>query len=202
MISPDLNRILRTLEKKQYKIFDNDAAPYNLNIVGMRTSDMTPNRFNDWEYVFWKHAGSWEVMKFQVTTDPGLFYMKNPMNELGTAIVKPGQYLNLWKRGLHQGKYVALTQVGDITVYRDANRDDNYDVLGKQQTGKFGINNHRAAENGRSIMVDRWSAGCIVFADYYQFEIFMRLVSEAEKLGVLLFTFTLITEQEINDANR
>jgi len=200
-MTPELSQILKTFEAKKYKLFDNDKAPYNINIVGIRTLDMTPNKFNDWEYVFWKHAGSWEVLKFQVTTDPGLYYLKSPMNELGTAIVKPGQYLNLWKRGLHQGKYTALTQAGPVTVYRDGNRDQQYDITGKEQTGIFGINNHRSAENGRSIMVDRWSAGCIVFADYYQFEIFMRLVSEAEKLGVLLFTFTLITEQEIKDAN-
>lgn len=201
MNSPDLNHVLRTLEKNGYKIFDNDAKPYNLNIVGLRTSDMTPNSFNDWEYVFWKHAGSWEMLKFQVTTDPGLYYLKNPVNELGTAIVKPGQYPGVWQRGLHKGKYNALVQVGNLTVYRDADRDWQYDLTGKEQSGKFGINNHRAVENGQSIMVDRWSAGCVVFADYYQFEIFMRLISEAEKLGNLLFTFTLITEQEIISAN-
>ena len=129
--TPSLEQVLKTLQSKNYKVFDNDSKPYNLNIVGIRSNDMTPNSFNDWEYCFWKYAGSWELMKFQITTDPGLYYLKNPLNELGTAILKPGQYLNCWQRGLHQGKYTALRQVGKMTVIRDGNRDDKYDLTGK-----------------------------------------------------------------------
>jgi hypothetical protein len=89
-------------------------------------------------------------------------------------------------------------QVGPITVYRDGNRDDKYDVSGKEYTGLFGINNHRAVENGRSIMVEKWSAGCQVHEDYYNFEIFMRLITEAEKNWSNLFTYTLLTEQQLS----
>lgn len=196
--TPTIEQIIETMNRLGYKVFDNDTKPYNLNIVGLRTADMTPNVFNDYEYCFWHYKGSWEGLKFSITTDPGLYYLKNPLNDAGTAIVKPGQYPGLWQRGLHQGKYPALRQVGAITVYRDGNRDSKYDLSGKTYTGTtFGINNHRAVENGRSIMVDKWSAGCQVFEDYYQFEIFMRLVSEAEKNWTNTFTYTLITEQEL-----
>lgn len=200
LITPTIKQIIETMDCLGYKVFDNDSKPYNLNIVGIRTADMTPNLFNDWQVCFWKYKGSWEVLKFPITTDPGLYYLKNPLNEIGTAIVKPGQYPGLWQRGLHQGKYPALTQVGPIEVYRDGNRDGKYDISGKTYIGSsFGINNHRAVENGRSIMVGKFSAGCIVFEDYYQFEIFMRLVSEAEKNWTSTFTFSLITEQQINE---
>lgn len=198
LVTPTIEQIVKTLNTLRYKVFDNDSKPYNLNIVGLRTADMTPNVFNDWEYVFWKYRGSWEGLKFPITTDPGLYYLKNPINKDGTAIVKPGQYPGLWMRGLHLGKYTALKQVGNISVYRDANRDGQYDISGKVYTGNdFGINNHRAVENGRSIMVDKWSAGCQVFEDYYQFEIFMRIVTEAEKNWTNSFTYTLITEQQL-----
>lgn len=198
LVTPTIEQVIKTMNRLDYKVFDNDSKPYNLNIVGLRTADMTPNTFNDWEYVFWKYKGSWEGMKFPITTDPGLYYLKNPLNELGTAIVKPGQYPGLWQRGLHQGKYSALRQVGEIEVYRDANRDGIYDLTGKIYKGKdFGINNHRAVENGRSIMVDKWSAGCQVFEDYYQFEVFMRLIVEAEKNWTNLFTYTLLTEAQL-----
>jgi len=196
--APSIDQVIRTLEKLSYKVFDNDSKPYNINIVGLRTADMTPNSFNDWEYVFWKHAGSWEGIKFRITTDPGLYYLKNPANPLGTAIVKPGQYPNLWRKGLHKGKYPALVQVGSITVYRDANRDGSYDITGRTETSSsLGINNHRAVENGQSLLVDKWSAGCQVFQDYYDFEIFMRIISEAEKNWSNTFTYTLITEQQL-----
>ena len=198
LITPTIKQVIETMNRLNYKVFDNDSKPYNLNIVGVRTADMTPNVFNDFEYCFWKYKGSWEGLKFQVTTDPGLYYLKNPLNTAGTAIIKPGQYPGLWQRGLHQGKYTALRQVGNISVYRDANRDGKYDISGKVYTGdNFGINNHRAVENGRSIMVEKWSAGCVVFEDYYHFEIFMRLISEAEKNWTNTFTFSLLTAQEI-----
>jgi hypothetical protein len=196
--APSLEQLLAAVNKLGYKVFDNDTKPYNLNLVGLRTADSTPNTFNDWEYVFWKFAGSWECMKFQITTDPGLYYLKTPMNPLGTAIVKPGQYLGMWAPGLHQGKYAALTQVKPVTVIRDFDRDNILDYTsGKEETGLFGINNHRAIENGRSVMVEKWSAGCQVFADYYQFEIFMRLISEAVKNWTPSFTYTLLTENDL-----
>ena len=197
-MTPDLQTVLSTLSRLGYKVFDNDTKPYNLNLVGLRTNDMTPNTFNDWEYVFWKFAGSWEVMKFRITTDPGLYWLKNPMNALGTAIVKPGQYPGMWAPGKHHDLYPALVQVGNVTVIRDANKDDKIDYnSGVETTGLYGINNHRAVENGRSIMVDKWSAGCQVFQDYYEFEIFMRLISEAQKSWTPSFTYTLITEDQL-----
>ena len=196
--TPDLTKILKTMDSLGYKYFTSDNKPYNLNLVGLRTADTTPNTFNDWEYVFWKFRGSWEVMKFRITTDPGLYYLKNPLSDLGTAIVKPGQYPAMWSPGLHHDKYAALKQTGNVTVVRDFNRDAYLDYnSGKEETGLFGINNHRAVENGRSVMVDKWSAGCQVFEDYYEFEIFMRLISEAQKSWTPTFTYTLLTEAQL-----
>lgn len=196
--TPAVEDIIKTLDKLGYKVFDNDTKPYNLNIVGIRSSDTTPNSFNDWEYIFWRYKGSWEVMKFQITTDPGLYYLKNPMNELGTAILKPGQWKGMWEMGRHKGAYPALVQKAPVTVIRDFNRDNYLDLSsGKEETGLFGINNHRAVEGGRSIMVEKWSAGCQVFQDFFQYEIFMRIVSEAAKEWTPTFTYTLITESQL-----
>src|SRR6478609_4254603 len=121
--SPSLEQVIKSMQALGYKIQDSDALDYNLNLVGIRSNDMTPNQFNDWEYVFWKYAGSWELVKFRITTDPGLFYLKNPANVEGTAIVKPGQYINVWSKGLHKGEYPALVQTGPITVFRDNDKD-------------------------------------------------------------------------------
>jgi hypothetical protein len=159
--TPSVEHVIKTLGKLNYKVFDNDSKPYNINLVGIRSADTTPNTFNDWEYVFWKYAGSWEVLKFQITTDPGLYYLKTPMNELGTAILKPGQWIGMWELGKHKGVYPALVQKAPVTVIRDFNRDNYLDYKsGKEDTGLFGINNHRAVEGGRSIMVSRMSGIC------------------------------------------
>ena len=69
------------------------------------------------------------------------------MNSKGVAILKPGQYLKSHKLRLHGGKYLALGQQNPLTVYRDNNRDDNYDLNeSKTDTGLFGINIHRASK--------------------------------------------------------
>jgi cobalamin biosynthesis Mg chelatase CobN len=196
--TPSVEHLLEVMKKKGYKVFDNDTKPYNINLVGIRTNDTKPNSFNDLEYVFWKYRGSWEGLKFEITTDPGLYYLKSPMNELGTAIVKPGQYPGMWQLGKHHDLYPALVQRGNCIVIRDFNRDEYLDYSsGKEETGLFGINNHRAVENGRSIMVDKWSAGCQVFADFFQFEIFMRIISEGAKNWTPSFTYTLLTENDL-----
>ena len=83
------------------------------------------------------------------------------MNDKGVAILKPGQYRGSHTIGLHQGKYEALKQGGKVKVYRDANRDMNYDEKVIQE-GVFGINIHKAGAN--STYVENWSEGCQVFS--------------------------------------
>jgi hypothetical protein len=72
---------------------------------------------------------------FKCTTDPGSAYMDNPILEnTGCAILKPNQYRGSHKLRLHGGKYLALGQKKDVTVYRDNDRDDKYDLDESKQT--------------------------------------------------------------------
>jgi hypothetical protein len=54
--------------------------------------------------------------------------MANLLNPKGAAILVPGQYCGSHAIGLHQGKYRALRQVKPLPVYRDSNKDMNYDL--------------------------------------------------------------------------
>ena len=69
----DLNIIVRTLKKKGYAVFKNPGG-HDLNIVGIRTKDMTSNQFNDWLTVFYIFNRTWNFFAFPATTDPGIFY--------------------------------------------------------------------------------------------------------------------------------
>src|SRR5690606_33549955 len=100
------------------------------------------------------------MFSFPCTTDPGIFYRKNPASVNGTAILPAGQHSGLWQVGKHQGKYDALVQRAPVTVIRDRNADAALDFTDQLDTGMFGINCHRATEQGTSAQVDRWSAGC------------------------------------------
>ena len=183
------------MEKKGYKVF-RDPSGHDLNLVGIRTSDMSANSFNDWLCAFYYFDGRWNYFAFPVTTDPGTYYREHPVNVEGTAILKPGQYRGLWKIGRHKG-YKALQQNKPATVYRDADRDNFLDVANQdEQSGMFGINCHRSNSARASLRVDRWSAGCQVFQDPDHFAFLLKLCERgAVKFGNS-FTYTLLAEND------
>lgn len=175
-------------------------AEYRLNVVGVRSADLQANTFNDWITVSHRRAsGTWAFYAFAATTDPGLFWRENPENVKGVAMVVPGQYKDLWKRGLHQNKYPALVQAAHVTVYRDGNRDATLNPdAAVVETGIFGINCHRARESGASAQVDKWSAGCQVFADSDDFAFLLTLVDrQSSSGGGERITYTLLDERDV-----
>jgi hypothetical protein len=114
------------------------------------------------------------------------------MNNLGTAVLKCGQYVDTYVLGLHKGKYTALVQSKKVTVFRDADKDSVAEEQGKEDTGLFGINIHRANESAESSNVDKWSAGCQVLNNPKQFK---ELIQACIKSGKKSFTYTLVHEQ-------
>lgn len=189
--------IQTVLQKKGYRIF---LRPFELNIVGVRSDSTRPNTFDDTIYVFFNNSeGKLVEHKFQATTDPGTYWLKNPMNPQGTAILKEGQYLNTYGLGLHRGKYMALVQKRPVTVLRDYDRNAVLDFLnGTPDTGLFGINIHRASENGTTKVVEHYSAGCQVFANATDYLLFMTLCERHKQLYGNQFTYTLIDERALS----
>ena len=192
-----LTALIAAMEREKYQVFGNNYMPYNLNLVGIRSADPAPNVFNDQLWVFWKNkAGKWDINIYRITTDPGLYWLKNPMNQNGTGILKPGQYRNLWQIGTHNGKYEALVQAKPCTLIRDYNRDNKLDYTsGREETGLFGVNLHHAGED--STTVDKFSAACQVFARLREFNEFMILARKARDFWGNSFTYTLMEENEI-----
>lgn len=160
---------------------------YNLNIIGIRNSGSNSNKFDDRMCLVYKDKTGWVTRTWACTTDPGLYWRENPGNVRGTAIVVPGQYRGIYEIGKHRGKYKALVQTGGrIKVYRDSNRDAILD-MDNQTSGFFGINIHKAGLN--SINVNKWSAGCQVFAKASDFNSFMSI---CKKQPWPRFSYTLI----------
>jgi hypothetical protein len=188
MIFPRLKSILRN------KGFVLHTRPYELNIVGVRTRSTVPNRFDDEIHVFYKSKPmKWEYHIFKATTDPGTYWLQNPMQEQGTAILAQGQYVNAYQIGMHRGKYPALVQIGPVSILRDYNRNAKLDFLnGKHDKGFFGINIHRAMAQGKTKYVDKFSAGCQVFQNEGDFEHFMRMCGKHRELYGNRFTYTLL----------
>ena len=186
-------KIIKVMESKGYPLFRNDSKNFNLNLIGIRSKDDNANTFNDKLVVLWKNQG-WNQLNFSITTDPGIYWRENPMNVNGTAILCEGHHKSLWSLGLHKNTYKALVQTGVAKVYRDNNKDDKLDMTNTQE-GLFGINCHRANSNGPSQRVDKWSAGCQVFQDPYDFKFFMEVCEKSRTNFGNKFSYTLLLEE-------
>ena len=186
-----LPRLKALLSYKGYKLF---TRPYELNIVGLRSKSKVPNRFDDELHVFYKTSPlHWEYHVFRITTDPGTFWLKNPMQPQGTAILAEGQYKDAYMLGLHRGQYKALVQHKPITIMRDYDRNAVLDFYnGKKERGEYGINIHRANRVGKTKTVDRNSAGCQVFENASDFATFISFCEKHSKLYGNKFTYTLM----------
>lgn len=188
MIFPKIKSILRS------KGFVLHTRPYELNIVGIRSRSILPNRFDDEIHVFYKsNPRKWAYHIFKATTDPGTFWLKNPMQPQGTAILAQGQYANSYQIGMHLGKYKALVQVAPVAIMRDYDRNAKLDFLnGKMENGIYGINIHRAMSQGKTKVIDKFSAGCQVFKSADDFNLFMELCEHHRQLYANRFTYTLL----------
>lgn len=179
--------------------FDVYTRPFELNIIGVRSDSITANKFDDEIHVFFKNnLGQWIHYLFPATTDPGTYWLQSPMHPQGTAILSQGQYRGAYQIGLHRGKYYALVQRAPVTVLRDYDRNAILDFMnGTPDTGLFGINIHRASVNGTTKEVDRYSAGCQVFANINDFNLFMQLCEQHRQLYGNVFSYTLIDKRAI-----
>ena len=194
-------KIQTTIESKGYKYFT--GGDFDVNIIGIRNSETkgrVTNTFDDCITISYKEKGEWKFFCYKATTDPGSHWEQNLLNKKGVAILKPGQYRSSHKLRLHQGKYLALGQKKPVTVYRDNNRDDKYDLdESKTDTGIFGINIHRATgkKGGKSTRVDKWSAGCQVIADNDDWHTFLDICQTAREIHGNSFSYTLIESKDI-----
>ena len=191
-------KVKKIFDKKGYAFFDGKSS-WNVNIVGIRNSCSKANRFDDMMLAIYRNGRKkWEVRSYQITTDPGKYWLKRPMNIDGTAIVVPNQYRSIYKIGKHRGLYEALVQTGGrISVYRDSDKDEILDMEPDSvSSGYYGINIHKAGRD--SSAVEKWSAGCQVFKRAQDYAVFMGLCDRASNLYGNSFTYTLLEEQDFN----
>lgn len=186
-----LSRMKGILKDNGYVLY---TRPYELNIVGMRSKSVNSNRFDDEIHVFYvKPDGTWDYHMYQATTDPGTFWLNNPTYPQGTAILAQGQFVHAYTIGKHRGMYDALVQHKPVNIIRDYDRDAILDFNnGTKQTGFFGINIHRAGSSGSTVLIDKYSAGCQVFKDADDFNVFMKLCKQHATHYGNTFTYTLI----------
>lgn len=192
----DIVRYINLVKDKGGLVWD---TPNYLNIIGVRDLNNV-NTFNDKLIYYWFNEPGNIIVRETTkgfTTDPGLSSLKAPVNSKGCAILCEGWHRKLWIKGKHKGKYTALVQNAECKVYRDSNKDGQFDFSpSKIDTGMFGINLHRANDKITSVQVDGWSAGCQVVADPVEFNQFMQRVDAANKAGQVYFSYMLINKED------
>lgn len=162
-------------------------------LLGVRSQDDIPNRFDDKIYLF---KGEEFVLVTSATTNPGTPTLRQfeKVNKDGAAVLKADEwYYNVWKYGKHNGKVEALLQLGNkVTVYRDTDKDDKSEEQGKLQSGYFGINFHPNTydlSKPSGTNVGWWSAGCQVVNNIPNYKLMIGLLKREK-----LVTYCLINE--------
>jgi hypothetical protein len=201
-MSLTLDAVKKAVISKGYKWFeDKSNKGYDVNIVGIRNSETNnevTNHFDDTLTISYKVDGEWKFHSWPATTDPGQYWIENPISKDGTAILVPGQYRGSHMIGLHQGKYEALRQRKPVKVYRDNDKDLEYDTDEDTiKEGIYGINIHRSNPYDQSYYVNKWSAGCQVFKKVADFHEFMDICRKARDIWGNSFSYTLIESKEL-----
>lgn len=157
---------------KQLQSFN--GIPDGYWLLGVQSSE---DRFNEFDDKFYLFKGEKFIMVTTGTTNAGLTGLKNynTYNNEGCAVIKTNEwYYSLWTPGMHNGKMRALRQSRSIKYYRDWNKNDKVEEIGKMREGIIGINFHTASyQPGNFIvkLISSWSTGCQVVnntADYYK----------------------------------
>lgn len=202
VITPQFIR--EAYKKIDAAFFSRDDKPFNLNIWGIRSADMTSDKYNDFIGFTYIFNGKYFHKVFVATTDPGLYYLKNPMNSAGAPLlVHDKQYRGVYQFGKHNpGKpteHDALRQIKPMTYWRDNNRDDYRDCDGPIHTSLSFTNLH-SRKPGSSMLatIGKTSAGCQVIASpSIYFADFIPVVKAAIPYWGDKFTYTLFFEPTI-----
>lgn len=187
--------LLKEAIRKKGFIWYNDRP----NDIGIRTTLQVPDAFNDFRCCVFPWEGKEELRIYACTTDPGVSMLNKPMNSKGCSLLVPGQYVDSYALGLHQGKteHPALVQIKPVKVYRDNDRDNISEETSILEEGLFGINQHRANKNSLSIKVGDWSAGCQVGQIFAEHEQYLWIHEQFKKKTGNKFTYTLLKESDL-----
>lgn len=188
------SKLVKAMRKRGFAVDDVPGNPIILYVEGMDPDGTPnanrPNEFNDVRYVLTfgqdgrpKIVGAWEG-----TTEPSKRWTVDPMNAKGAARIKFGQY-SAWQLGDHHGHEALVQTGGNVTVFRDANKDYRRDG-DEEDTGLFGINQHAGYDLPKNDLGSS-SAGCLVGRTYAGHREFMALVkADGRFLRDRRFVFT------------
>lgn len=166
--------VMKELLEKVKSLPSFKRIPGDYWILGVRNSADTFNKYDDKFYLM---KGESKLLETTGTTNPGSqgLFTYDTYNKEGVAVVKSNEwYYDLWKPGLHRGKMKALRQFSPVKFYRDGNKNQRSEEIGKVREDIIGINFHAASYRTDDYVasdINGWSLGCQVcnnMKDYYK----------------------------------
>ena len=151
--------------------------------------------------VYRDHQGELQVKLYDATNDPGLYWLDNPPKPEGTAVPCSGYYTGAMLLGDHRGRPGLLNR-GLTAIDYDRYVSDGSGGwrVNEERVSKFvGLNIHRAGT--ASTQVDRWSAGCTVYARAGDMEEVLDTCERALdfcKGGTLYFSYAILEHNEVH----
>lgn len=193
-----IEQLKAAILKKGYKWFD--RGDYNLNFIGVRESDIFTDTFTDTLYLVYKVKGEWVMKSFIWTTKPGAFGVYNPptiAGITGVACLKEGQYQSVYKfidspNNRWEAPY--LMQVGNLTIYRDADKDNKLTRKVEQTGDWFGIFCHQMGIGNR---IYNWSLGCQGSPKKVWVNEIVPIFRACAKVWGNTLTYTLLNEKDL-----
>lgn len=174
--------------------------PYKLNIFGLRGYGIDGFHENKYDVFddtlgisYVDKYGNEQLLFLRVTTDPSTYYFDHLLNVNGVAILSNNQFVDCYKLGYHRGMYEALVQNKNVTVWRKKSPVD-YNYKNRQYTGMYGINVHKTVDDIETIGTA--SAGCLVFNDTEEFNLFLALCHKHKELYGNIFTLTIFEQED------
>jgi len=166
--------------------------PEGFFLVGIRSGDDAPDKFDDRFYLF---KGEASTLDTSGTTNPGVSVLTGGFkkyNNQGAAVLESDRiYFKVWTPGKHLGKADALLQRGaKVTCYRDGDMDRLSEEIGYKSTGWYGINfhidQHNLREDKHGDKIGGWSAGCQVCNTLVDYKKIIELTKNQQYISYIL----------------
>lgn len=171
------------------KVKDFTHIPRKYFFIFVRSKADKPDSFDDKVYLFY---GNKFIDVTTCTTNSGIYGLLNfsKWNKNGAAVLEfDVAYYSGWKKGLHKGRVDAWVQNKPVVVYRDNDKDNKAEQIGKKEFGYFGINIHTVTYDklvDKVInLIGKWSVGCLVINSTVKFRNWFKLINQ-EKIDVFL----------------
>lgn len=188
------------------QLFETSNASFKeINIFGIRNMlDPELDEFNDFIGLITEK----ELRIYEGTTDPGQYWVKNPITSegiTGAAHLCEGYHHNCWIVGVHMPNtnfaHEGLIQWGaPVHIWRDTDGDNKYSAWEPKTEGWYGINLH-STKTDSATKIYNYSAGCQVIKNYTDHLEFMELIKSSIRYRQnpqCCWGYLLLTKEQVN----